>query len=120
MTLVNLIRKREPATPANANPAKAANDGKGVREPLARLATLALATSRGPEVDPNAAANQPEPVDRQELTWRVAVIHRTQGDSEQVVAQCVQDALARPEAALECYRALWERRGSKQGAKHGD
>ena len=43
MTLANLIRKREPATLANANPAKVANDGKGVREPLARLATLALA-----------------------------------------------------------------------------
>jgi len=44
VTLANLIRKREPATLANANPAKVANDGKGVREPLARLATLALAS----------------------------------------------------------------------------
>lgn len=43
MTLADLIRKREPATLANANPAKAANDGRAAREPLARLATLALA-----------------------------------------------------------------------------
>lgn len=43
MTLASLIRKREPATLANANPAKVANDGEWIREPLARLATLALA-----------------------------------------------------------------------------
>jgi len=43
VTLANLIRKREPATLANANPAKVANDGLAAMEPLARLATLALA-----------------------------------------------------------------------------
>lgn len=43
MTLAALIRKRGTVNLANANPAKAANDG-GVKEPtLARLATLALA-----------------------------------------------------------------------------
>lgn len=47
MTLANLIRKREPATLANANPAKVANDGRAVREPLARLAALALANPKG-------------------------------------------------------------------------
>ena len=45
MTLANLIRKREPAPLANANPAKVANDGRPATGKLARLATLALATS---------------------------------------------------------------------------
>ncbi len=43
MSLANLIRKRETGKPANANPAKAANDGRLKGEPLARLATLSLA-----------------------------------------------------------------------------
>lgn len=43
MTLAALIRKRGTVTPANANPAKAANDGQGGGEPLAKLAPLALA-----------------------------------------------------------------------------
>ncbi len=43
MSLANLIRKRETGKPANANPAKAANDGRVKGEPLARLATLSLA-----------------------------------------------------------------------------
>ncbi|MBT9567809.1 MAG: hypothetical protein IV085_05870, partial [Thiobacillus sp.] len=43
MTLAALIRKRESVSPANANPAKAANDGQGEGEPLAGLAALALA-----------------------------------------------------------------------------
>lgn len=43
MTLVSLIRKRERATLANANPAKAANYGWAPGGTLARLATLALA-----------------------------------------------------------------------------
>lgn len=43
MTLAALIRKREPGKLANANPAKAANDGQGEGEPLAGLAALALA-----------------------------------------------------------------------------
>ena len=44
MSLAALIRKRESGTSANANPAKAANDGQGVGEPLAKLAPLALAS----------------------------------------------------------------------------
>jgi len=43
VTLAALIRKRESAKPANANPAKAANDERGEGEPLAGLAALALA-----------------------------------------------------------------------------
>ncbi len=43
MSLANLIRKRETGKPANANPAKAANDERVKGEPLARLATLSLA-----------------------------------------------------------------------------
>lgn len=44
MTLIALIRKREAERPANANPAKAANDPVAENAPLARLATLALAS----------------------------------------------------------------------------
>ena len=43
MTLLALIRKREPATLANANPANPANDRPPTGGTLARLATLALA-----------------------------------------------------------------------------
>lgn len=43
MTIAALIRKRGTMTPANANPAKAANDGQEEGEALAKLAALALA-----------------------------------------------------------------------------
>jgi len=43
VTIAALIRKRESGKPANANPAKSANDGQGEGEPLAGLAALALA-----------------------------------------------------------------------------
>jgi len=43
VTLAALIRKSETDKSANANPAKAANDGHGEGEPLAGLAALALA-----------------------------------------------------------------------------
>ena len=78
----------------------------------------ALVSAPSRQISPEPAANQPEPVDLKELVWRVAVIHKAQGDSEQVIAQCVQDALARPEAALECYRALWERRDRRGRIVH--
>ena len=51
MTLAALIRKRDTRKPANANPAKAANDASVTQEPLARLATLALANMTGPDAD---------------------------------------------------------------------
>ena len=74
------------------------------------------------EVAEVATGGEPEPptfAQKIELTWLVSTIHSAQGDPEKVIAECVQDALARPEAALECYRALWARRESR-GAKHGD
>lgn len=43
MSLADLIRKRGTSNPANANPAKAANDGQVEGGTLARLAALALA-----------------------------------------------------------------------------
>ena len=52
MSIADLIRKRETGKPANANPAKAAKDGQAKGEPLARLATLALANPRDDETDP--------------------------------------------------------------------
>ncbi len=45
MTLAALIRKRETVKPANANLAKVANDERARGEPLAGLATLALANT---------------------------------------------------------------------------
>lgn len=56
MTLAALIRKSESVTPANANPAKAANDGQGESEPLAGLAALALASPTD-AITANAAAS---------------------------------------------------------------
>ena len=68
MTLAALIRKRDSGEPANANPAKAAND-EGVRgEPLARLATLVL-------------ANRPESANRTPADERVEkVVGKLQAD----------------------------------------
>ena len=43
MSLADLIRRRETGTPANANSAKAAKDGREKPSPLAKLAPLALA-----------------------------------------------------------------------------
>ena len=53
MSVADLIRKRETGKPANANPAKAAKDGQAKGEPLARLATLALANL------PDSASSSP-------------------------------------------------------------
>lgn len=49
MSLANLIRKRETGKPANASPAKAANDGRANGEPLAGLAALAFANPAEPK-----------------------------------------------------------------------
>ena len=61
MTLTELIRGRraiESGESANANSAKAANDGQGTGRPLAGLAALALATPADTESDalPDPAA----------------------------------------------------------------
>ncbi|MBW8458643.1 MAG: hypothetical protein K0M58_09405 [Thiobacillus sp.] len=56
MTLAALIRKRESVSPANANPAKAANDGWGEGEPLAGLAALALANPTEAKTDNDATS----------------------------------------------------------------
>ena len=55
MSLADLIRKRETGR-ANAKPAKAANDGQVKGEPLARLATLAVAKSQDDETNPLSPA----------------------------------------------------------------
>ncbi len=52
MSLAALIRKGGLAKIANANPAKAANDGLASEQPLAKLAALALANPTGPEDAP--------------------------------------------------------------------
>lgn len=46
MTIANMMRKSEPATLDNDNPANFANDGVAVREPLAGLATLSLSNPK--------------------------------------------------------------------------
>jgi len=48
MSIIDLIRKRKTMKPANANPAKVANDEQKGGEPLAELATLALANQLEP------------------------------------------------------------------------
>jgi hypothetical protein len=50
MTLTALIRKRDTGGLAKDNPAKAANDGPEGGEPLAGLATLALASPASEEI----------------------------------------------------------------------
>ena len=57
MSLANLIRKRETGKPANANPAKAANDVGVDNGTLAGLATLSLANL--PESANHSPANEP-------------------------------------------------------------
>lgn len=56
MTLAALIRKRESEKPANANPAKAANDGREESEPFAGLAALALANPTESKTDNDATS----------------------------------------------------------------
>lgn len=51
MTLAALIRRGGIANPANANPANSANDEIERTGSLARLATLALASTTGPNAD---------------------------------------------------------------------
>ena len=53
---------------------------KGTKAPSVPFVAHLSAPSR--QISPEPEANQPEPVDRQELAWRVAVIHKAQGDSE--------------------------------------
>ncbi len=57
MTLLALIRKREPATLANANPAIPANDRLPTGGPLATLATLALANPTNEKLEVIDAAD---------------------------------------------------------------
>lgn len=61
MTLSALIGKRGPEKAANDNPAKVANDGAPGEQPLAGLATLALATPTSPKITstPDPAADAP-------------------------------------------------------------
>jgi len=61
------------------------------------------------QISAEPAANQPEPVDQQELTWRVAVIHKAQGDSEQVGAALVPEGPGGAEGGLAFFGGLWGR-----------
>ena len=92
MSLAALIRKRETGKSANANPANPANlanDG-GVRgEPLARLATLALANPPNPKVAPDPAAEARRQrvlaMLRESPTVRYAVVTDTDSDPDAVI-----------------------------------
>ena len=128
MSLADLIRKRgnkpvataTPATPATQQEPKSVTVAKVARVAVANLPASKPAPVKPWQVVP--ASGEPDPptfAQKIELTWLVSTIHSAQGDPEKVIAECVQDALARPEAALECYRGLWARRESR-GAKHGD
>ena len=89
MTLAMLIRKRDSGKSANANPAKAANDGSVRGEPLARLATLALANSPNPKVAPDPAAEARRQrvlaMLRESPTVRYAVVTDTDSDPDAVI-----------------------------------
>lgn len=73
MTLAALIRKRETARPANANPAKAANDPVAESVPLARLATLALASPTEPKPATVGAGDTAAPFDQEWFEERAAI-----------------------------------------------
>jgi len=68
VSIIDLIRNRKAVKPANANPAKVANDGQVEDEPLAELATLSL-------------ANQPELTDSSPTNERIRkVVTKLEGD----------------------------------------
>jgi hypothetical protein len=102
VTLADLIRKRDTAKSANANSAKAANDGQVQKAPLARLATLALANPTSPKVAPRQD-------DAEELRHlvREAGEYYAFTDAEHVLA--LEIALSDPVAALICFRSINER-----------
>ena len=89
MTLAALIRKRETQMPANDNPAKAANDEQARSEPLAGLATLALANPRGTK-GPTTA--------EEEAAIRAWLAHIEETDPDaiaEVLEKCERDIEAR-------------------------
>ncbi len=87
MSLANLIRKRETGKPANANPAKAANDGRVKGEPLARLATLSL-------------ANLPASANRRPADERIEkMIAKLEGDPSLIYAMQTHDKVE-PDAVI--------------------
>ena len=122
MTLAALIRKCESGKPANANPAKAANDGQGEGEPLAGLAALALANPTDAKTAnaatswyPDALAAEPIP-ERTRRTPTVAeaaelrALVQAIGKAEQWTADetewAMAGALADPDGALICFRDI--------------
>lgn len=75
------------------------------------------------QVAANEAATHPARpesyVDLKELVWRVAVVHRADGDTDALIGECNRDALKRPELALRYYRTLMAGIGAVVGVAQG-
>lgn len=104
-----LLRDASPSTRNPQHPPVQACNAVAQQTHTTQQALLRIA----PPSTCNPQHPAPLPVDRRELTALVATFHRGAGDTEIVIGECVRDALVRPEAALRCYRALWERRGAR-------
>ena len=103
MSLANLIRKRETGKPANDNPAKAANDGRASGEPLAGLATLALANPIEPkpakpaQVGAGGTATAPMTAEEEAAirAWLALIYEADPATIAEVIGKCQRDAEAR-------------------------
>jgi hypothetical protein len=93
VTLLSLIRKRDRAPLANANPAKVANDGRTAPERLARLASLALASP----TQNNPAQSEKPWAANTAIAFRQWLIHYPDRDPVELV--CCPEA-TRAEALL--------------------
>lgn len=123
MSLAKLIRKRETGKPANANPAKAANDRQAKEGKLARLATLALAnpteakTAKPAQVGADGTVTAPMTADEEGAirAWLELIEETDPATIAEVMSQCQRDAEARDyfarRAAAECWQGHFQKGG---------
>jgi hypothetical protein len=98
-----MMQKREALTPANDNPAKAANDGRASGEPLAGLAALAFANPTEPKTakpakvgaDDTVAAPMTADEDAVIRAWLALIEETDPATIAEVIDQCQRDADAR-------------------------
>ncbi len=77
MTLSALIRKRDTGNLATAIPAISATDGQVSGEPVARIATVAVANPK------TGVANEPAPIDPEAIEERAAIMEYDGGLSRE-------------------------------------